>query len=282
MTQTTAAPKLFDIVQELASLDEQASSRLMLQNKNLSSVSTKVIEKEQQKLNEIEIQASHFTKQIIEHMFVLHTEFNEMLSQKLADDKINEQGYARFLIQAWYHTRYTPEFEALFGKKLAEYIQSHKDKAKFEKGNKFILQVEAGVDEEAGHELWAIQDLKGLGWANFSTEKDVLPQTKALIGTQFDRLNRLNFKGFLGYSFYLEFWVAKYSQFQLDILQSVGINREHQSFIYNHYVVDQGHAFDNVELLNFLTESQTDVDEVIENMNIIHTLYFQMVDNSFQ
>jgi hypothetical protein len=281
MTQTIVAPKVFDIAQELESLDKEAASRLALQNKNLSSVSASTISKEQLKLDSFEAQASPLTKQIIEHMFGLHAEFNDMLAQKLTDGKINETSYGHFLIQAWYHTRYTPEFEALFGRKLSEYIQSHKDKAKFEKGNKFILHVEAGVDEEAGHELWAIQDLKGLGWTEFDTVTDVFPQTKALIATQFDRLNRLNFKGFLGYSFYLEFWVAKYSQFQLDILESVGISRKHQSFIYNHYVVDQGHALDNVELLNFLIETQADVDEVLDNMNIIHALYYQLVANSF-
>jgi hypothetical protein len=281
MTQTTVTPKVFDITHELASLDEQAALRLVLQNKNLPNVSAQILEKERQKLDTLENRATPLTKQIIEHMFNLHTQFNDMLAQKLADGKITQEGYARFLIQAWYHTRYTPEFESVFGKKLSEYIQSHSDKAEFEKGNKFILHVETGVDEEAGHELWAIQDLKSLGCTQFNTTEDVLPQTKALIGTQFDRLNRLNFKGFLGYSFYLEFWVAKYSLFQLELLESIGIPRSSQSFVYNHYVVDQGHAFDNIELLNFVIESQADAEEVIENMNIIHTLYYQMVSNSF-
>lgn len=281
MTQVSTLRRTFNINEELENLDEQSSRRLGLHNKNLGNVSIDVIQKGQQRLDGIESLATPLTVQVIDHMFGLHTQFNDMLAQKLVDGQTTREGYVRFLIQAWYHTSYTPEFEALFGGKLAEHIKGCVDKAKFEKGNKFILHVEAGVDEEAGHELWAIQDLKALGCASFDIQKDIFPQTKALIATQFDRLNRLNFKGFLGYSFYLEFWVAKYSQIQLEILESVGIPRSCQSFIYNHYVVDQGHAFDNIELLNFLMETQSDVDEVIENMNIIHTLYFQMASNSF-
>ena len=271
---------IFNIDNELASLDEESIKRLRIQNKNLGQVSDLVIEKEQHKLENLEQQATPLVRTIIEHMLDCHVEFNDMLASKLRDGKITKDSYARYLIQAWYHTRFTPEFEALFANKLAEYIKGN-TKNNFEKGNKFLLLVESGIDEEAGHELWAIQDLQNLEYKHFDIVKDVYPESKALISTQFDRINRLNFKGFLGYSFYLEYWVAKYSKFQLQILESCGIPSECQSFIHNHYVVDQGHAFDNIELLNFLIDNEADATEVIDNMNIIHMLYFAMVAKSF-
>jgi hypothetical protein len=221
-----------------------------------------------------------FTQKILDHMLTLHLEFNEMLANKLEQDKITKEAYIRYSIQAWYHTRYTPKFEAKFGERLVQYLKS-KENTNFEKGNKFIMLVEAGVDEEEGHELWAIQDLQKLGVTEFHKVNDVFSESKALIATQFDRLNRLNFKGFLGYSFYLEFWVAKYSEFQLELLSSQGIPKSCQSFIFNHYVVDQGHAQDNIELLNFLIETEEDLQEVIDNMNIIHLLYSGMVNKCF-
>lgn len=273
--------KFFDLDHELSSLDEKTKTRLQVQEKTLGAVSPKILAKEQEKLElMLNENVSALTQKIMDHMLDKHVEFNEMLAHKLAQGKITKEGYIRYLIQAWFHTRYTPEFEAIFGQRLAEYIRSKKG-ANFEKGNKFILLVEAGVDEEAGHELWAIQDLKKLGLTQFDPANDVFEESKALISTQYDRLNRLNFKGFLGYSFYLEFWVAKYSKFQLEILSSQGIPQECQSFIFNHSVVDQGHARDNIELLNFLIDTEEDALEVIENMNIIHCLYSGMVSRSF-
>ena len=283
MSQTTLVnpPQVFDIAYELENLDSVAKSRLNIQNTNIGHVSHKVIEKEHEKLENIEQnKVSPLTQKVIDHMLTKHLEFNEMLAEKLEQGKITKEGYIRYLIQAWYHTRYTPEFEAKFGNKLAQYTKS-KTNTQFEKGNKFIMLVEAGVDEEAGHELWAIQDLQKLGVTHFNKVNDVFAESKALIATQFDRLNRLEFKGFLGYSFYLEFWVAKYSEFQLELLTSQGIPKNCQSFIFNHYVVDQGHAQDNIELLNFLIETEDDLQEVIENMDIIHLLYLGMVNKAF-
>jgi hypothetical protein len=283
MSQATLVKtaQVFDIAYELDNLDSVTKSRLNIQNKNIGTVSAHVIAKEHENLENIEHnKVSPLTQRIIDHMLTKHLEFNEMLVEKLEQGKITKESYIRYLIQAWYHTRYTPEFEAKFGEKLAEYIKS-KTSTQFEKGNKFIMLVEAGVDEEAGHELWAIQDLQKLGVTHFDKVNDVFAESKALIATQFDRLNRLNFKGFLGYSFYLEFWVAKYSEFQLELLTSQGFDRTCQSFIYNHYVVDQGHAQDNIELLNFLIETEDDLEEVIENMDIIHLLYSGIVNKAF-
>jgi hypothetical protein len=45
--------------------------------------------------------------------------------------------------------------------------------------------------------------------------------------------------------------------------------------------VDQGHAQDNIELLNFLIETEDELQEVIENMDIIHLLYSGMVNKAF-
>lgn len=278
---TLSRPNIFDIATELRSVDPQKAHRLAIQTKNIGNISETVLAKEKLKLEEVErTKVAPLTQKVLDHMLQKHLEFNEMLSEKLDQGKITREGYIRYLIQAWYHTRYTPDFEALFGQKLASYLRDSSG-TKFERGNKFIMLVESEVDEEAGHELWALQDLQTLGVTEFNLATDVFEQSKALIATQFDRIHRLNFMGFLGYSFYLEFWVAKYAAFQLELLTSQGIPQEAQTFLHNHYVVDQGHACDNIELLNFLIDSEEVVQEVIENMNIIHLLYSSMVARSF-
>lgn len=55
-------------------------------------------------------------------------------------------------------------------------------------------------------------------------------------------------------------------------ISEAGINKEAQTFLYNHYVVDQGHAGENIELFNFLVDKNNIVGEIIENFNIVHEL----------
>jgi hypothetical protein len=189
--------------------------------------------------------------------------------------------YVRYLMQAWYHTQFTPEFERMFGERLKDHLAA--DTSRFDSGNKFIRMIDEGADEELGHELWALQDIERIGGPEtIDLREDVFPETRALVRSQFDRLNRLNFKGFLGYSFYLESYVAKHSDGQTQALQALGIAEDQLSFIRNHRLVDQGHAADNIELLNFLLVDDSDVEEVLDNMELIHCLYSRMAERCFE
>src|SRR6185503_18958395 len=133
--------------------------------------------------------------------------------------------------------------------------------------------------EEVGLELWALQDIERVGGLEvIDLRQDVLPETRALVRSQFDRLNRMNFKGFLGYSLYLDCLVAKHARQQLDALQALGIAEDRLSFIRNHWLADQGYAADDIGLLNLLLESEPDVEEVLDNMELIHCLYSRMVE----
>ena len=52
-------------------------------------------------------------------------------------------------------------------------------------------------------------------------------------------------------------------------------------FIYFHWVVDQGHAVDNIELLERMVQTEEDYREVIDNMNFIHAMYKGLTIRSF-
>lgn len=271
---------ILSIETELSTQDQVKAQRLKAQTDAIRKMSDAAIEKQGKALDAIEDRATPQTKRVLRQMDAYHGEFNNMLMGMAANGKASKQAYINYLIQAWYHTKFTPEFETLFGQRLAEYVKQ--DTAMFDQGNKFIRLIEEEADEELGHELWALEDVRALGGPDkIDLLKDVWPETRALVRTQFDRLNRLNFKGFLGYSFYLEFWVAKYAKQQLGMIDAVGIQKEATSFLYNHYVVDQGHAADNIELLNFLIKTDEDVDDVLDNMSVIHALYYKMIEKCF-
>lgn len=218
-----------------------------------------------------------FTRRIIEHMEGLHDTFVREVRRAVRDNGFDAERYANYLVQAWYHTRHTPEFEARFTGRLREYLAENAERLEGvdARGNKFAKLLEHGIDEEKGHELWALMDIVDLGVREqIDVGTDVFPETKALVRTQYDRLQRLPFKGFLGYSFYLELFVALVAPRLLKVFAAaIGNRPEDHRFIYNHYVVDLDHAVDNIELLDFLVRTKEDFDEVIDNMNLIHALY---------
>jgi hypothetical protein len=62
---------------------------------------------------------------------------------------------------------------------------------------------------------------------------------------------------------------------------SLSTNPKDHKFIYYHYVVDQGHAVDNIQLLNRITRTEEDYKEVIDNMSFIHAMYKGLTLRSF-
>ena len=274
------------IATELRTNGSEKIRRLEAQTAGLQRLSLKAVAHQTALLERSEAAATPLTKRVMEAMEEKHLEFNARVASRMTSllertEDERKRAYVRYLIQAWYHTQFTPEFERMFGECLKAHLAA--DTSRFGGGNKFIRLIEEGADEELGHELWALADIEKCGGPEvIDLRRDVFPETRALVRSQFDRLNRLNFKGFLGYSFYLESYVAKHSGGQMDVMQALGIREDQISFIRNHRLVDQGHAADNIELLNFLLEDESDVDEVLDNMELIHCLYSRMAERCFE
>jgi hypothetical protein len=266
-----------DVATELTSADPVKRERLGAQTAAIQRITDEVLQRQAQALEEEEKQATPFTRRVLEEMTRKHLAFNQMVLRNAREGRLSQQAYGRYLIQAWYHTQFTPQFERLFGERLKQHVEI--DPSQFDTGNKFIRMIEEGADEELGHELWALEDLQRLGGpAKIDILRDVFPETRALVCTQFDRLSRLDFKGFLGYSFYLEYWVAKYGG---SVLKTLGLPKQNTSFLHNHHVIDQGHAADNIELVNFLIRTEDDLNEVLDNLEIIYCLYYRMIEKCF-
>lgn len=273
------------IIEEIARHPE-AQQNLDNQVKLIKSLSADKLTEQSEKLSAAVTAAEGHTGRIINHMSILHGQYMAEVSAGLGSGSVSRDGYANYLVQAWYHTRHTPEFEARFTAKLKEDLEKKARELDGvnQRDNKFSKLLEHGIDEEKGHELWALKDILNLGVREeIDLATDVYPETKALVRTQYDRLERLPFKGFLGYSFYLELFVALAAPELLKGISAVAGNApEDNAFIWNHHVVDLGHAVDNIELLDFLVTSEEDFEEVIDNMNVIHTLYKAFTLKSFQ
>lgn len=227
-----------------------------------------------------------FTKAILEHMQKLHKDYEKAVMKLALTGRVTKSGYSNYLVQGWYHTRYTPTFERLFTERLAAHMQeqgvtmAHVNSQE----NKFLKMLEHDIDEEEGHELWALQDILKLGKRDsVDVYGDVYPETKALVAIQYDRLARKPFVGFLGYSFYLEFFIAQHSpKFVKLVTNMFNTTRSDNAFIYYHYLVDQGHSIDNIEVLNTLVTTEEDYREVIDHMNTVHMLYKGLTLRSFE
>ncbi|GAB6260247.1 iron-containing redox enzyme family protein [Photobacterium sp. R1] len=269
----------FDILSVLHH-EEETVGKLNKLTSILDNLSEKQIEEEILKLKQKMHNSSGFTKRIIEHTTSLHQEYVSLVNQLSLSGKVNTESLSNYFIQGWYHTSYTTRFEHMFTALLNEEklqdTNSH--------GNKFTKLIEHGIDEEEGHELWALQDIISLGVKNdIDPLYDVFPETKAIVWSQHDRLTRLPAIGFLGYSFYLELLIATESYGLLNVLNKcLNTTPKDHKFIYYHYLVDQGHAIDNIELFDRIVHTEKDFNEIIDNMNFIHTMYYRLTEKSFQ
>ena len=69
-----------------------------------------------------------FTKRIIQHMEGLHSGLLDELQRTVEEGSFSAEGYAKFLVQAWYHTRHTPDFEERFTNCLREHLASRSER----------------------------------------------------------------------------------------------------------------------------------------------------------
>ncbi|EPI5802492.1 iron-containing redox enzyme family protein [Vibrio parahaemolyticus] len=260
--------------------NELMVNKLAKLTKVLDDLSQDRIEKEKMNLDIAISESKGYTKKIIEHASLLHNEYVSMVSSLSEEGKITKSGLTKYFIQGWYHTSYTTRFEKMFTEHLHKGELNDLDSHQ----NKFAKLNKHHIDEEEGHELWALQDILFLGdKTEIDIFQDVFPETKVIVSTQHDRLNRLPLVGFLGYSFYLELLIATQSFGLLTALNGVlGTTPSDHKFIYYHYLVDQGHAVDNIELLDRMICNEEDYKEVIDNMNLIHAMYSKLTERSFQ
>lgn len=209
---------------------------------------------------------------------LLSSEFARLRTQ---GEDVRRARYAGYLVQLWYHTSFHAEFSRCFGEKLAHHLEG--DPFGLGPGKKLLRQLFTACDEEAGRELWALQDLDRLGaMQTIDLRRDVLPETRALVRAQFDRLERLNFKGFLGYSLYLASWVSGRSADLLALMESARIPVEATAFARNHPLVERSRALGDVEIANLLILDDHEAEEVLDHMEIVHCLHSGMAARSLR
>src|SRR5437870_4140397 len=129
------------IQSELAATASEKFKRLAAQTAGLQRLSAKSIARQTDLLARAEEAAAPNARRVLEEMGKKHAEFNEMVALNIGSllarsDEDRKKAYSSYLVQAWYHTKFTPEFERIFGERLADHLAS--DTSKFDTGNKFI------------------------------------------------------------------------------------------------------------------------------------------------
>ncbi|MBW4563350.1 MAG: iron-containing redox enzyme family protein [Mojavia pulchra JT2-VF2] len=273
--------ELLDISHEINSINAEIINKLALQSKNINKISLDRLVQQKAKLIEAErSQVAPIAQKVINRMQLKMQEIDELLSTRKEQGKITCDGYIRYLIQAWYCSSHTPDFQVLFHQRIAEYTKSFSEE-KLKRGSKFVHTMESEADEEIGHEVLALRDLQKLGVQIFNKINDVFDESKSLINSQNKLLNQSNFIGFLGYSSYMEFLFAKHIGYQLELLSEAGINREAQTFLYNHYVIDLSHAGHDIDLLNFFVDNEEILNIINENIDVVHSFYKGIIARAF-
>jgi hypothetical protein len=190
------------IASELRPSGSEKIRKLEGQTTALDRLAPNALEQQVALFDRAELEATPLTKAVLAEMDRAHAEFNAMMGSKIAAISargLDEQkrGLIRYLVQAWYYTQFSPEFEQMFGERLKEHIAA--DTSRFDRGNKYVRLIDGEAEEELGHDLWALQDIQRLGGdETIDLRRDVFPETRALVRSHFDGLNRLSFKGLVG------------------------------------------------------------------------------------
>ena len=183
----------FNINEHLAD-NKDAVDKLKGLTNILSSLDKEKIKLEEKKLASEISDIKGFTKKIVDHATNLHNDYVTSVAGLAKDGKITRERINKVL-----HSKAGITLATLLN--LSIYSQSLSPKKLQDKSvnlsdiddqsNKFVKLMAHNIDEEEGHELWALQDVLFLGEKDsIDVMDDVLPEAKAIVWSQHDRLTR--------------------------------------------------------------------------------------------
>ncbi len=184
----------------------------------------------------------------------------------------DRRAYAMYLIGAYHYTRHTPRNQALVGAnprntdpKYMQYCFEH-------------------AQEETGHELMALHDLKALGVKLDDPERDLpgpMPSGELLVAWLYWVAQYGNPVSRLGYSFWAERAYPHGSPFLSAIEKGMGLQRSQMTFFYVHAELDHKHADDVARTLVNACRTPEDWAAVTRTAEVTMRLTFQMLEEAF-
>lgn len=148
--------------------------------------------------------------------------------------------YAQYLAQTFFYVSHSV--------KLLKYALERTKDAKLKQ------HLAQHINEETGHEKWALSDLKNLGYdiKNFSE----LPSTQNLYSSIYEGIDRDGALAIVGYAMALESISASKGPEIGNRLKSTW-GAKCSSFVASHGDKDQGHNQENIQLLDFFSNQDS-------------------------
>ena len=184
-----------------------------------------------------------------------------ILQQALCGE-VSRADYLAFLGQAYQHVKHTVPLLMGCGYRLPERL------------NWLREAMGEYIDEEMGHELWILDDIRAAGGdAEAVRDAKPLPATELMVSYAYDMVNRRNPVGFLGMVYVLESTSAQLASKAADVIRGA-LNLPANAFRYltSHGTLDQDHIAFYQKLVDRL-ELPDDQDIVVHSANMFYHLY---------
>lgn len=181
--------------------------------------------------------------------------------RSLKDGTLRREHYARFLVEIYHYVKHSTRLLAAAAARLGP--EKHRLFARFAEH----------MQEEAGHDQWALSDLEALGIAPARVVATTpLPATDAMVGYQYYAIEHLGPISILGYIYALETLGSGASASVAEALKRVlGVGDNAVTFLLGHGEADVGHV---EKLESFIrSEAETPADRELIQRTAVCTYY---------
>jgi long-chain acyl-CoA synthetase len=195
-----------------------------------------------------------------------NSEKEYLLSAPIIEDvmlgRFDLSTYIAFLSQAYHHVKHTVPLLMAAGSRLStdqRYLQPA------------ILEY---IDEEAGHELWILNDVEACGVDRSQAVARPAPfESEVMVSYLYDTVNRKNPLGIFGMVLVLEGTSAGLATEVGKIVQKkLGLPAEAMSYLESHGALDQQHLKGFEELMDRIEDKDTQ-DAIIHAARSVYRLY---------
>lgn len=187
--------------------------------------------------------------------------------RSLKDGTLRREHYARFLIEIYHYVKHSTRLLAAAAARLGP--EKHRLFARFAEH----------MQEEAGHDRWALSDLEALGVVPARVVTSTpLPATDAMVGFQYYAIEHLGPVSILGYIYALETLGSGASTSVAEALKRVlGVGDNALTFLVGHGEADVGHVEKLKDLVRVEAETQTDRELIQRTAICTYYLYEAMM-----
>jgi len=185
--------------------------------------------------------------------------------QDCQQGRISGEQYLAFLTQAYHHVKHTVPLLMACGARLGERRCG-------------LLEAVSGyIDEEKGHELWILDDIRQAGGdpQAAQTARPYL-STELMVAYVYDAIDRRNPMSLFGMVLVLEGTSVNLATTMADLIRTrLGLPESAFSYLYSHGELDKQHMGFFEQLMDGISDPD-DQQAVVDTARVVYCLYGQM------